>query len=599
MPSVSNAITLGVALSMVGSSTALSEFKANWGSPFGGTREMFYQTDIKDVQSHCRLREDLASAKETHPTLIVQHFNDTKEYNVFVGNDITPWNHHLYPYHSGWRKTVPLDTGLKHSTCKFKADDKTGGNGEWSVRRIGPLTSHGGYDWWQFASKDVFNLQDAIDEHGQIYLVDSYIAGVLEDGTVLEHPPIHVHHIHVVPPKEYLRYQWPFTGEEEMQKNFRDRLHSNWVPYMPNYFIDRHGEWDMCGYDKSGKCYTEQLPPGYGFLVDEAPDFEGEVNDVRATDSEPLVWYFEIGVRYVPVKGNNLKPASMLVSLEAHALIQSGQQFTYENYYFVPTAYNGITWYESIMPVDGTLLRIKSHNHMTLMNSTYLFDASAEELGLLNPEWPPLRPDGIKTRAPVLDIGKMNFQNFDELMDYLMENLKKHGKDESHLKCRINTNMVEVDGFQFAQYPHDECKFWNLRKGAKYTSVAFQQYIPGTDGGPGPHKPLASTGGKVAEALPMHNQWFLIYDSNDYTSHYDVKTADESFYDAKILGMMMAYIQKVHRGVYELHKQTTAEATMSAVWNYAIPATVAVLTYLFTAWFRVTFFGQPKNGRAF
>ena len=119
---------------------------------------------------------------------------------------------------------------------------------------------------------------------------------------------MHVHHIHLVPSKPWLRYQWatPATA------GWRNVLHhlaneQGAAYYVPNYVMEQHGEWDLCdihdgvsngGVGGTGKeeCYAETLPPGYVNLIDFPLDFEGELNDGREVGAPDLTWWLEIGI---------------------------------------------------------------------------------------------------------------------------------------------------------------------------------------------------------------------------------------------------------------------------------------------------------------
>lgn len=75
-----------------------------------------------------------------------------------------------------------------------------GDGSSWSVTRIGPLVSVGGYDWWQFSWGDVFDFGAVVEARGAVRLLETFSGGVDGgSGAALGFPPIHIHHVHVTP----------------------------------------------------------------------------------------------------------------------------------------------------------------------------------------------------------------------------------------------------------------------------------------------------------------------------------------------------------------------------------------------------------------
>ena len=74
------------------------------------------------------------------------------------------------------------------------------GGATWAILRVGPFSSTGGYDWWQFAAHDALNLSRRLEGGRTLALHSHYVVGVrAEDGGVLGYPPLHMHHLHVHP----------------------------------------------------------------------------------------------------------------------------------------------------------------------------------------------------------------------------------------------------------------------------------------------------------------------------------------------------------------------------------------------------------------
>ena len=128
--------------------------------------------------------------------------------------------------------------------------------------------------------------------------ISSHWVTAIANGKPLGYPPMHVHHIHLVPSKPWLRYQWatPSTGG---WRNLLSHLitEQGAAYYVPNYVMEQHGEWDLCDvHETRSGCFAEALPRGYTNLIDFTLDFEGELNDGREVGAANLAWWLEIGI---------------------------------------------------------------------------------------------------------------------------------------------------------------------------------------------------------------------------------------------------------------------------------------------------------------
>jgi hypothetical protein len=199
---------------------------------------------------------------------------------------------------SNWLKTKAADTKLTLGTIHIGPDEN---KFSWTIQRIGPLTSTGCYDWWQFSTHDFLSLGRFLKE-GQLQLSGHYTVASDEKGNAIPYPPMHIHHIHVVTAHEKLRFQYPNPGWDpnDDQNTLEDIFKRGpfQPPYLAAMLIESHGEWDSCHVRPETGCFWEQYPAGYGLAIEDPLDFEGEVNDARACNSEPLTWYLEMGVRW-------------------------------------------------------------------------------------------------------------------------------------------------------------------------------------------------------------------------------------------------------------------------------------------------------------
>lgn len=61
-------------------------------------------------------------------------------------------------------------------------------------------------------------------------------------------------------------------------------------------------------------------------------------------------------------------PLSYAVIVEDHIGMVDGHQHTYENYHWVPSHGEWVNYYSGRMPIGGTLVRMKHHVHMNLLD---------------------------------------------------------------------------------------------------------------------------------------------------------------------------------------------------------------------------------------
>ncbi|EOD10579.1 hypothetical protein EMIHUDRAFT_459830 [Emiliania huxleyi CCMP1516] len=445
----------------------------NYGTPRGSPASELYATEIHELHSRCRFRyEPLRSA---FPSLTVSHYTDTDTYDRFDGVDLTPHNHRKYQPGSGWALGLQPRTSDREpqgALCEAVAD----GGATWAILRVGPFNSTGGYDWWQFAAHDALNLSRRLEGGRTLALHSHYVVGVrAEDGGVLGYPPLHMHHLHLVPSKPWLRYQWPMTGASWQQWLARAREVQGFSSYVPNYF---------------------------------ALDMEGEVNDARAAGSPPLAWYLEVGVGFEEAPD--------------HLSLVPSHQSTYENYYWVPTDGKHVHWYEGEMPSSGQLVRMKHHAHMSLLRRAYFVAGTAEELGLhkllprdkfgeqLPLKWPQA---GHSWRWP----SSIPIVDLDKLETLLLKRIDRLPGGRSRIICTLDAAREEAGGYPgyvWDRAGKSVCTPWTFRRGDPFLSVALLEWHGGRLG------PWANESAPLPELLPMHTQWNLLFAAADGASHY-------------------------------------------------------------------------------
>jgi len=213
-------------------------------------------------------------------------YRDQTSFQAFDGVDLNPARHKEYEHWGPkrWGKLKQLDesnqppywnSAADISLCEIKQSDGS----YWRIQEVGPLTSTGGYDFWQFGWKDVFGLSEILKKHPHGIMVDAtFSAAVQPDGTPLGLPPIHIHHIHVGPQIGVKAKEWS-------------------VPYLA---MEQHGDYECHGSEGGSRCLFEKTADGYGKVIREPLDLEGELNDARAFNSPPITWYYRVALRYRP-----------------------------------------------------------------------------------------------------------------------------------------------------------------------------------------------------------------------------------------------------------------------------------------------------------
>ena len=139
----------------------------NYGTPNAGPQAAheLYGQSLDELHTRCEGKWTYEPVESMFPSFIMNHFTNNSKYDAFEGTDYTPHNLHAYPDHSHWRKGIrprpPGSPPVQGGLCDLPLSSSGGGDGseiEWTLMRVGPFTSHGGYDWWQYAGHDALKL---------------------------------------------------------------------------------------------------------------------------------------------------------------------------------------------------------------------------------------------------------------------------------------------------------------------------------------------------------------------------------------------------------------------------------------------------------
>ena len=92
----------------------------------------------------------------------------------------------------------PQTTGSKPivgGLCDLEASSSSAENLQYTLMRVGPFTSNGGYDWWQYAGHDALKLSRHLSGGRTIGINSHWVTAVeVSTGRPLGYPPMHVHH---------------------------------------------------------------------------------------------------------------------------------------------------------------------------------------------------------------------------------------------------------------------------------------------------------------------------------------------------------------------------------------------------------------------
>lgn len=224
----------------------------NWGV-VSQTRNPFLKTFTQDIQDACRASfGDSKPMSEVLDNAMANWYKDNTDFDNFVGVDLVPENHHMFKAMSPWGSkldTTVVPKGVtKASTCENTLPDGS----TWTVTRIGPFHTSGGYDWLQFGWDNLWDLKDKLKKYPDgIYVTDQFSGPVTADGARIGNPPIHVHHIHI----------GPSPGVRQRSELYECLVNSMGC-YDPTRVFEHHGDYECYPEDGGLDCLVESTPDG-------------------------------------------------------------------------------------------------------------------------------------------------------------------------------------------------------------------------------------------------------------------------------------------------------------------------------------------------
>jgi len=357
----------------------------------------------------------------------------------------------------------------------------------------------------------VGNLDGILEKHPDGIDIDiKAMMPVAQDGRRVGHPPVHIHHIHAVPRLgvrarnnvRSLCFGAKLLGSTIQEKNC----------YNSSLFMEQHGDY-QCNVEDDG---IECLTTIENRRIREGLDIEGELNDIRPANSEPIRWYYQAAFRWSPM--NPDVRAVSQSTIMAPAAMNLTDQLSRAVTFHTPTHAEHMLWYTGRAWADGELYRNKLHAHNMVFESSQFFLGTPKDLGLTQPRMMP------KKGFEPLQTKELGFNDNADFIDWLMGNLEEAqrkydqncelredpsdeacGRPRPRLVCAAIFDGEEFywDGvpYQVDRRPKTFCEPWKFREGDAFTVTGFSRHI--TD----PVKP--DQPGYIPAFIPGHISWHM------------------------------------------------------------------------------------------
>ena len=482
----------------------------------------FTSVELGELELECEPEQDYETLLDAH----LIHYTSDDNYDKFEGIDL------VKDYAKRPQDVPSVDGRPKTVRCVSKEETE---DGKWHVQRIGPFRSTGGNDWWQFAYLDMFGFDGSIGEQHRILdggegsassygLTGHWSGPITPDGRPIGLPPLHIHHIHLT---EGAGFSW--------SSDILDCVVRGYNCPDGGMLFAHHGDKQFHEEDDQRDGGTHTFGEDYGSdwakKVYEAVSCTGEINDLRPAGSPEIEWWYQTAVRVVSgTKSEARKPLSMHYLYNPFEIGVDTQFSRFATYRTHPS-HDSVHVYTGRMPFAGELVHADGHNHMAAAQQMFLFEGSAEDLGLgalaFDYSWVPLKSSqalGALGLAPAVVSEPAAGENNQKIIDVILENV---AKGRAYQVCHSKANRVQLDGMNWDRAGSLECNPWTFDSGTQYTSVSFNgnTVLPDMLDAPGlyynsvskitrPHSiPTENT-------FPQHSHWFLCYTSRDTTDSY-------------------------------------------------------------------------------
>ena len=305
-----------------------------------------------------------ALVEQGWPSFKANFYAATDAYNAFQGISLAGGKMASKPMQPRVNYLERFGSQLRYGFCRSAQADTF-----WHVQRVGPFFGTGNYSWFQFTGLDVAELQQIILQQRAVAVIETYAGAVDGGGRGIAYPPMHIHHIHIVPQTKC-----------EAGSAVCGMLNPSYV-----WFREQHGDFLYAE-------QTELLPSPAAKYLSFPLELDGEapaeLNDARPAGSSPLAFYLQIALRWSA--GRRYEPVSE-VQFGALGRYDGSVQLGHESYWWVPTDVRLVCVVSSQLDSRHQLLRaayrgrvlfVRPHMHSKPLKRAFLFAGTTSEIGL-------------------------------------------------------------------------------------------------------------------------------------------------------------------------------------------------------------------------
>jgi len=248
--------------------------------------------------------------------------------------------------------TPPVSGEVKIGKCTQDFED-----GRWHVHRVGPFTTTGGFSWTQLDFWDVGDFEALLKERPWLSVARVFNGPV--DATLGQRMKLHEHHTHL---------NWGYQQYPSPEFSIPHCLLGEWDCFNLSPGIFQHHPISP------DECASRDLRPHYIPFTQPAY-FHSNENDVRAADSPPWTWFYDVRMfipNRIPLEGSPYSFHMFQNPWKANVAAYT----TYE----IPYAVESYMYYTWNHPHDGAIMQILHASHGGFKRQM-LFDGSPEKLG--------------------------------------------------------------------------------------------------------------------------------------------------------------------------------------------------------------------------